>query len=64
MRLSELIKIMSEKEGTFTDKDGKICIVRCPKCKLENYALAVMSGICVWCGFEANEGKQEGINDD
>ena len=26
-------------------------LIRCPKCKRENYAIAVASGTCVWCGF-------------
>jgi ribosomal protein L37E len=48
--------MMSEKEGySYTDKDGKICMIRCLKCKRENYILAVSSGMCAWCGYDANE---------
>ena len=39
------------------EADGKTYLVRCPKCKRENYALAVSSGICAWCGFNANKDK-------
>lgn len=39
------------------EADGKTYLVRCPKCKRENYALAVSSGICAWCGFDANKKK-------
>ncbi len=31
-----------------------ICLQRCPKCGRENYAMAVLSGQCCWCGFNAN----------
>lgn len=26
-------------------------LIRCPKCGLENWAPAVSSGICAWCGY-------------
>lgn len=32
-------------------KDGQVYLVRCPKCNKENYAPAVASGQCVWCGL-------------
>ena len=37
--------------------DGSIGLERCPECGKENYAMAVLSGVCCWCGFEidANE---------
>lgn len=34
--------------------NGKICIVKCPKCSKENYVMLVSSGFCSWCGFNAN----------
>ena len=38
--------------------DGRIRLVRCYKCGgrygKENYLPAVMSGICAWCGDDAN----------
>lgn len=39
----------------FEDDEGKKCFVRCPRCKRENYAPSVATGICVWCGFDANK---------
>lgn len=49
---------MSNKElprGMFWAKDGTgIYLVRCPKCNMENYAPNVASGICTWCGYDAN----------
>jgi len=52
--------------GTFWNKDGTaLFLVRCPKCGNENYAPNVASGICTWCGYNANEenrradGKEE-----
>ncbi len=35
--------------------DNKIGLITCPKCDLENYAMAVSAGICAFCGFDANE---------
>lgn len=35
--------------------DGKVFLMRCHKCGKENYALAVSSGQCAWCGYDANE---------
>jgi ribosomal protein L37E len=52
-------KKMMTKNNSFEDEHGKICLVRCPKCKRENYAHNVMSGVCTWCGFDANEKKEE-----
>lgn len=37
----------------------KIYLVRCPECNEENYAPAVSSGQCAWCGYEA---KEEDVN--
>ena len=36
-------------------KEGKIYMVRCPKCNRENYALSVSSGKCAWCGYVATD---------
>jgi len=39
----------------FKNKEtGKWCVVRCDKCERENYAPAVSSGVCVWCGWDEN----------
>lgn len=36
-------------------KDDKTFgLIRCPECMKENYGLAVSSGVCSWCGFNAN----------
>ena len=35
----------------FRDDDGNPFVVRCPKCKRENWAMAVASGQCSWCGW-------------
>jgi len=34
-------------------------LVKCPKCDLANYAPAVMSGVCVWCGFDINKKEEK-----
>ena len=36
------------------ESDGKIYMVRCVKCDRENYAMAVSSGKCAWCGYQSN----------
>lgn len=36
------------------EENGTLGLERCPECKKENYALNVFSGICTWCGFNAN----------
>lgn len=30
--------------------DGKLYVQRCPECEKENWAPAVASGQCAWCG--------------
>ena len=36
----------------FIGDDGNVYLVRCPKCRRENYSLAVSSGQCAWCGLK------------
>ena len=44
----------------FYKKDnGKLGMIRCPKCGKENYALMVSTGICAWCGYDVNEEKKD-----
>lgn len=38
--------------------NGKTYLVRCPKCGKENHAVRVSSGICAWCGYNANGGVE------
>ena len=45
---------MKVEHPNFKGKDGRIFLVRCPKCKRENWAMAVAGGACAWCGFDAN----------
>jgi ribosomal protein L37E len=40
--------------GYHTTKDT-IHMVRCFECGRENWAMAVASGQCAWCGFNANK---------
>lgn len=39
-------------KGVWITEDNKVYMNRCPQCGLENYAMAVTSGQCVWCGFK------------
>lgn len=38
----------------FIPKEGdkRVCILTCPACKKENYAMSVCSGQCYWCGYQ------------
>jgi uncharacterized OB-fold protein len=42
----------------FIRDDGKIAMVKCFECGRVNYAPAVYSGHCAWCGYDANTGEQ------
>ena len=46
--------------GYRSKKDGRLHVVRCPKCSRENYAMAVSEGSCAWCGFDPNKGVYNG----
>jgi len=39
----------------FRGDDDRLYMVRCPECGKENWAPAVASGQCAWCGYEAQE---------
>jgi hypothetical protein len=46
----------NERDPNFRDDEGKLFLVRCFVCDKkhgeENYAMAVSSGICAWCGWK------------
>lgn len=42
----------------FIRPDGGIAMQRCFECGRENWAPAVYSGECVWCGYNPNKGEQ------
>lgn len=35
--------------------DQTLLLIRCPHCNKENYAPAVATGRCLWCGYDARE---------
>lgn len=43
--------------GFWSAKAALIYLVRCFKCGRENYAPAVASGQCAWCGHVPEENK-------
>lgn len=43
----------------FRDENGKLFMIYCPKCKLENYAPSVADGQCAWCGYKEEEKRDE-----
>ncbi len=54
------VKAEQELEKNF-EANGRKYLVKCPKCHKENYAPAVSSGICAWCGYDANKGGENEI---
>ena len=40
--------------GFVGKKDGAVGLQKCPACGERNHAMAVMTGVCAWCGFDAN----------
>jgi hypothetical protein len=58
-------KTIYQERGIDVLDDGRILLIICPKCKRENYALNVNSGICTWCGYNTHEDaelKERAIN--
>ena len=45
---------MNEGEGRVFFDRGQAFLVRCPECGRENYQMAVATGVCCWCGYDAN----------
>ena len=41
--------------GYLPKKREGICLIRCPECERENYAMAVTSGVCAWCSYDLNK---------
>lgn len=52
-------KLTKRSAPNFIGDNGNVFLVRCPKCNSENYAMAVSSGICAWCGFDLNKSEEE-----
>lgn len=44
----------------FRGDDGEAYVVRCPSCKKENWAMAVATGQCCWCGWKESPRADEG----
>jgi ribosomal protein L37E len=43
------------KPYVFKGENGNLYLVRCPKCRTENYSTMVASGQCYSCGYKATE---------
>ncbi len=43
------------KHPNFMWDNGRLFLVRCHACDRENYAPAVASGQCVWCGWKEDK---------
>ena len=44
------------------ERAGRVCMIRCFKCGRENWAMAVASGQCAWCGYDANGEENHGAD--
>lgn len=51
--MEKCIKLAKEVEY-YPDTDT-LLLIKCPRCKAENYAMAVIDGICCWWGFNGRE---------
>jgi hypothetical protein len=49
------IDVRKGKGFGYCKDDGTVCMIRCFACGKENYAMAVNSGCCAWCGHNANK---------
>jgi len=38
-------------------------MVRCFECERENWAMAVVSGQCAWCGYKMKEEDLDNLNE-
>lgn len=45
--------------ANFRDAAGSLFLVRCPACDRENYAPAVATGQCAWCGWQEDNEKEQ-----
>jgi len=45
----------------FRNAAGEIFLERCFKCGKENWAVAVATGICAFCGYDANKEVPENV---
>lgn len=43
--------VLKDPKGTYRDEDGTLCLIYCPECKRENWAMVVATGQCAWCGY-------------
>jgi ribosomal protein L37E len=47
--------IVLAKGVEYYPETDEVLLMQCPKCKRENYALAVKDGVCCWCGFNGRD---------
>ena len=53
------MKTFNSNTANFRGKNGKPYLVVCPRCNLKNYLPSVSSGICAFCGYDANREVDE-----
>jgi len=51
---------VNDRPPNFRSEDGRLYLVRCFSCGAENYAPAVSSGRCAFCGWKAAEEEADG----
>lgn len=57
--MSDRESVREGKGFGYRAKDGSVCMIRCFECGRENWAPAVASGRCAWCGHDANKGARD-----
>ena len=59
-------KILTPGVELWHDKNGEdtLLLIRCPKCRRENWTLQVATGTCSWCGYDAHELLNKETKDD
>ncbi len=48
------VEINGQHVGFSSLNSDEIRLEKCFKCSRNNYALSIMSGVCCWCGWDAN----------
>ncbi len=56
---------LQERPPNFRSEDGRLFLVRCFACDIdhgvENWAMAVASGQCAWCGWQEDRSPPTGV---
>jgi len=51
------MKHVNDREPNFYSEDDQLYLVRCFVCGKENWAMAVATGKCAWCGWKGEQNE-------